>query len=56
MTALIIIPTFIFLFAAGYWFMGRLDRALDSGTLHPYWSSEEERIATIAPSPQKIAS
>lgn len=56
MSALIIIITSIALFFAGYWFMGRLDRALDSGTLHPYWDSEEERISGINLSVQKKAS
>ncbi len=56
MSALIIILTAIVLFLAGYWFMGRLDRVLDSGTLHPYWDSEEERISAMNLSVQKKAS
>ena len=56
MSALIIIITSLILFFAGYWFMGRLDHALDSGTLHPYWDSEEERNSRINLSVEKKAS
>lgn len=56
MTALILIATFIFLFFAGYWFMERLDHALHSGVMHPFWDSEGECISILTPSIQKKAS
>lgn len=56
MSALILIITFAILFFAGYRFMEHLDHALDNGSLHPYWDSEEEQISKLTLPAQKKAS
>ena len=43
METLVLFGGFIWVFAAGLWVMGKIDRFLSGGGIRPYWDEDEEQ-------------